>query len=78
MNPANFQSMAGQGMLPQGQLGAPQPNVQQRANNQAIQQAIYRGLQTQQAQQTLQGWQASVQLPARVHIIFQLYVDIVP
>ena len=76
MNPANFANMASQGMVPQGHQGAPQPGGQQRGPiaPQAVQQQIFRMLSNQQTQQNLQGWQAGMQIPQRVHVIFQLYV----
>lgn len=75
MNPANFQNMAGQGMVPQGHMGAPQLGGQQRAGppSQAVQQNILRILNAQQ-QPNLQGWQASVSIRERAMVIFQLYV----
>lgn len=75
MNPANFQNMAGQGVLPQGHPGAPQPQQRGGITHQAVQQQIYRMLTSQQSQQNLQGWQASVQIQLRVYIIYQLYVQ---
>jgi hypothetical protein len=74
MNPANFQNMGGQGMVPQGPPGAPQPQHRGGITHQAVQQQIFRMLSSQQSQQNLQGWQASVQIQQRVYIIYQLYV----
>ena len=75
MNPANFQNMAGQGMVPQG---AQHQAAQQRGAtmNQQIAQRIFQALQAlqQQQQQNLQGWQVSFQLSQRVPVVLQLFV----
>ena len=76
MNPANFQGMTAQGGVSQGHQGVPQQGGQQRGGiaPQAVQQNIFRMLSTQQSQQNLQGWQASVPIQQRVHVIYQLSV----
>lgn len=74
MNPAGFPNMGGQGMVPQGHPAAPQPQQRGGIGHQAVQQQIFRMLSTQQSQQNLQGWQASVPIQQRVYIIYQLYV----
>ena len=76
MNPANFQGMTAQGMVPQGHQGVSQQGGQQRGGipPQAVQQNIFRMLSTQQSQQNLQGWQASVSIQQRVYVIYQLSV----